>query len=99
MSDITATAPWKALEDHRDRLESVSLRQLFTSEPERVSALTIPAGDLVIDFSKQRFDTPVLQALLELADTAGIAAAREAMFSGAHINVTEDRAVLHTALR
>ncbi|WP_326601686.1 glucose-6-phosphate isomerase [Rhodococcus sp. PD04] len=99
MSDVTATAPWKALEDHRDRLESVSLRQLFTSEPERVSALTVPAGDLVIDFSKQRLDTPVLQALLELADTAGIAAAREAMFSGEHINVTEDRAVLHTALR
>ncbi|WP_442792378.1 glucose-6-phosphate isomerase [Rhodococcus pyridinivorans] len=99
MSDVTATAPWKALEDHRDRLESVSLRQLFTTEPDRVSALTVPAGDLVIDFSKQRLDTPVVQALLGLADTAGIAAAREAMLSGAHINVTEDRAVLHTALR
>ncbi|MGF0300577.1 glucose-6-phosphate isomerase, partial [Rhodococcus rhodochrous] len=99
MSDVTATAPWKALEDHRDRLGSVSLRQLFTTEPDRVSALTIPAGDLVVDFSKQRLDTPVVQALLELADTAGIAAAREAMLSGEHINVTEDRAVLHTALR
>ncbi len=77
----------------------MSLRQLFTTEPDRVSALTIPAGDLVVDFSKQRLDTPVVQALLELADTAGIAAAREAMLSGEHINVTEDRAVLHTALR
>ncbi|MFX1760074.1 glucose-6-phosphate isomerase, partial [Rhodococcus sp. As11] len=91
MSDVTATAPWKALENHRDRLESVSLRQLFTIEPDRVSALTIPTGDLVVDFSKQRLDTPVLHTLLELAEQTGVAAAREAMLAGEHINSTEDR--------
>ncbi|MBS9373584.1 glucose-6-phosphate isomerase [Rhodococcus sp. B50] len=99
MSDVTATAPWKALEDHRDRLESVSLRQLFGTEPGRVSTLTIRAGELVVDLSKQRLDTAVLDTLFELAEQSGVAAARTAMLTGEHINSTEDRAVLHTALR
>ena len=97
--DVTTTTAWKALENHRDRLRSRSLRELFATEPERVQALTIPAGDLVVDFSKQRVDDGVMRSLLELAEQSGVGAARAAMFSGAHLNVTEDRAVLHTALR
>ncbi|MEU5843575.1 glucose-6-phosphate isomerase, partial [Rhodococcus sp. NPDC047139] len=99
MSDVTETAPWEALEGHRDRLGSVSLRELFGSEPDRVAELTVAAGDLVVDLSKQRVDGAVVRSLLELAEQAGVAAVRESMFSGEHINVTEDRAVLHTALR
>ncbi|MBS9375098.1 glucose-6-phosphate isomerase [Rhodococcus sp. B50] len=98
-TDVTTTPAWKALEDHRDRLESVSLRQLFGTEPGRVSTLTIRAGELVVDLSKQRLDTAVLDTLFELAEQSGIAAARTAMLTGEHINSTEDRAVLHTALR
>ncbi len=96
---MTTTEAWRALETHRDEIAAVSLRELFAIEPQRAQALTAHAGDLVVDFSKQRLTGRTLELLLQLAEQMGVATAREAMFSGAHINVTEDRAVLHTALR
>ncbi|AOD20851.1 glucose-6-phosphate isomerase [Rhodococcus sp. p52] len=97
--DVTTTEAWRALDAHRDEIAAVSLRELFAIEPQRAQALTSHAGDLVVDFSKQRLTGRTLELLLQLAEQTGVAAAREAMLSGAHINVTEDRAVLHTALR
>ncbi|WP_277370414.1 glucose-6-phosphate isomerase [Rhodococcus rhodochrous] len=97
--DVTITEAWRALDAHRDEIAAVSLRELFAIEPQRAQALTAHAGDLVVDFSKQRLTGRTLELLLQLAEQTGVAPAREAMLSGAHINVTEDRAVLHTALR
>ncbi|MCB8910444.1 glucose-6-phosphate isomerase [Rhodococcus rhodochrous] len=97
--DVTTTEAWRALETHRDEIAAVSLRELFAIEPQRAQALTAHAGDLVVDFSKQRLTARTLELLLQLAEQTGVATAREAMLSGEHINVTEDRAVLHTALR
>jgi glucose-6-phosphate isomerase len=75
------------------------LRAWFDADPDRVSRLTFTAGDLHVDLSKGLVDDGVLAALLALADEVGLTARRDAMFRGDHINVTEDRAVLHTALR
>jgi glucose-6-phosphate isomerase len=75
------------------------LRDLFTTDPGRAERYLTTAGDLRIDWSKARVDDSVLDALLELADASGVEARRDAMFAGEHINVTEDRAVGHVALR
>lgn len=76
-----------------------SLRELFAADPRRAEAFTFTAGPLHVDLSKNLISPEVVSALMALADDADVAGAREAMFSGAHINSTEDRAVLHTALR
>ncbi|KRA32806.1 MULTISPECIES: glucose-6-phosphate isomerase [unclassified Nocardioides] len=102
--DPTATAAWarlqKLADSHCDDHGNwqTSLRELV-SEPGRVDALTHTAGDLLVDLSKNLVDDGVLTALLALADEVGLPGRREAMFRGDHINVSEDRAVLHTALR
>ncbi len=75
------------------------LRGWFAADPGRVERLTFTAGDLLVDLSKSLLDQDVLTALLALADEVGLTARRDAMFSGERINVTEGRAVLHTALR
>ena len=97
--DPARTAAWQRLSalapDMRDR----HLRQIFAEEPERGPAWTLEAAGLRADFSKQRVTHEVMDALLALADECGVLARRDAMFAGEHINVTEDRAVLHTALR
>ena len=78
---------------------SPDLRAWFAADPDRVERLTFTAGDLHVDLSKNLVDDAVLAALVALADQVGLAARRDAMFRGERINVTEDRAVLHTALR
>ena len=75
------------------------LRELFASDPTRAERYVIDVADLRIDYSKQRIDDRVLAALIELADRSGVEARRDAMFAGDHVNVTEDRAVMHVALR
>ncbi len=75
------------------------LRTAFADDPGRVERLTFAAGDLHVDLSKNLVDDGVLGALVDLARDVGVEARRDAMFAGEHINVTEDRAVLHTALR
>ena len=75
------------------------LRELFADDPERAERYVVDVGDLRIDYSKHRIDDTVLARLLELAERSGVEARRDAMFAGEHINVTEDRAVMHVALR
>ena len=96
--DATTTAAWRRLSDHAAGF-TPDLRGWFDADPGRVEALTFTAGDLHVDLSKSLLDQEVLEALLALADEVGLAERREAMFTGQHVNVTEDRAVLHTALR
>ncbi len=90
---------WRALEREAERLKSTHLRALFAEDPVRVARMTLTVGDLLVDFSKHRVDQEVMVALHALARASGVAERAEAMFVGEHINVTEDRAVLHVALR
>jgi glucose-6-phosphate isomerase len=94
--DITLTAEWQRL---LDVPRPAPLRELFAADPMRAARHTLQAGDLRIDWSKHLVDDDVLAALFPLAEVADIAGRRDAMFAGERINVTEDRAVLHTALR
>jgi glucose-6-phosphate isomerase len=99
VSDITTTPQWTAVANHHAAIGGWTLRQLFADDPERATALTATGADLVLDYSKHRITRDTLPLLTELARAAGLPERTEAMFSGAHINTSEDRAVLHTALR
>ncbi len=96
--DPTSTDAWSRLATIAADFEP-DLRRWFADDPGRVGRLTFDAADLHVDLSKGLVDDDVLAALLELAEQVGLTARRDAMFAGEHINVTEDRAVLHTALR
>jgi glucose-6-phosphate isomerase len=97
--DITATDEWAALVDHHREISARTLRELFAEDPGRAQRLTGTAGDLHLDWSKHRVTDETLRLLVALAEKAGVPGRIEAMFRGDHINVTEDRAVLHVALR
>ncbi|MEQ3550250.1 glucose-6-phosphate isomerase [Pseudonocardia nematodicida] len=97
--DITATPEWTALTEHAAEVEPRHLRSLFYADPDRVSALTAQGADLVLDYSKHRITRDTVGLLTALARRAGLPERTEAMFTGAHVNTSEDRAVLHTALR
>ncbi|MGN6487238.1 MAG: glucose-6-phosphate isomerase [Devosia sp.] len=84
---------------HRNRLDAVTLRELFAADPNRFQTFSITAGDLLLDYSKNRIDADAMTALFALARDAGVEARRDAMWAGRHINSTEDRAVEHMALR
>lgn len=90
---------WLALTKHREELGQTHLRELFEADPGRGAGYTLRAGDLHIDYSKHLVTDETLTLLRELAKATGVAELREAMFRGEKINTTEDRAVLHTALR
>ncbi|MGO1972783.1 MAG: glucose-6-phosphate isomerase [Propionibacteriaceae bacterium] len=96
--DATTTRAWQRLTELREHLEP-DLRAWFADDPSRVEKLTFAAADLHVDLSKNLITDEVLAALLDLAEEVGVPGRRDAMFGGEHINVTEDRAVLHTALR
>ncbi len=96
--DATTTAAWHELSQHRDALRP-DLREWFASDPDRAQRLTRTAGDLHVDLSKNVVTDEVLGLLVQLAEQVDLGGRTEAMFRGDHINVTEDRAVLHTALR
>ena len=96
--DPTKTAAWARLEELSTGLQP-DLRAWFAEDSSRAEKFTFTAGDLYVDLSKNLINGDVLAALVELADEVGLAQRRDAMFAGEHINVTEDRAVLHTALR
>ncbi|GAA3026279.1 glucose-6-phosphate isomerase [Kitasatospora albolonga] len=90
---------WTALAKHREEFGQTHLRELFAADPERGSGYTLAVGDLLVDYSKQLVNDRTLELLRELAAATGVAELRDAMFRGEKINTTEDRAVLHTALR
>ncbi|MFB7580559.1 MULTISPECIES: glucose-6-phosphate isomerase [Streptomyces] len=90
---------WAALGKHREQLGGTHLRELFAADPERGTRYTLRVGDLHLDYSKQLVTDETLELLRELAAATDVAGLRDAMFRGEKINTTEDRAVLHTALR
>ncbi|MFD8031448.1 glucose-6-phosphate isomerase [Streptomyces sp. NPDC059717] len=90
---------WTALAKHREELDGVGLRELFAADPGRGGGYTLQVGDLSVDYSKQLVTDETLRLLRELAAARDVFGLRDAMFRGEKINVTEDRAVLHTALR
>ncbi|EGX59042.1 glucose-6-phosphate isomerase [Streptomyces zinciresistens K42] len=91
---------WAALADHReDAMQRPRLRELFAADPSRAERYVVRVGDLRVDYSKHLVTDETLALLRELAAVTGVTALRDAMFRGERINVTEDRAVLHTALR
>ena len=98
-TDISATSAWQALQRHQREIAGRHLRELFTEDPSRGTELTVSVGDLYLDYSKHRVTRETLRLLVDLARTAGLEERRDAMLSGVHINTSEDRAVLHTALR
>ena len=97
--DPSTTDAWRALQGHAATFDDLVLRTLFADDPDRVDAMTMTVGDLIVDLSKHRVDTGVLADLVGLAQQTGVADRYAAMIRGDHINTTEDRAVLHTALR
>ena len=99
--DATTTPAWAALKAHHDELVAggFSLKEAFATDAERVSKLTFETSDLYFDLSKNLVDDKTLELLCQLAREVGLEERRDAMYAGAHINTTEDRAVLHTALR
>jgi glucose-6-phosphate isomerase len=92
-------AAWKALEAHWRGLKGAHLRDLFADDPNRGERLTAEACGLYLDYSKNRVTDETLGLLVKLAEESGVAERREAMFRGDKINITEDRSVLHVALR
>jgi glucose-6-phosphate isomerase len=96
---ITDTPEWQALLDHHRQLAGAHLRDLFAADPTRGESLTLDAGDLHLDYSKNRLTAETVRLLVSVAERAGLRERIDAMWAGEHINVTEDRAVLHVALR
>jgi glucose-6-phosphate isomerase len=90
---------WKALEKHHAEIGDRHLRELFAEDPDRGDRLVAEGAGLFLDYSKNRITDETLKLLVQLADESGVAERRDAMFRGEHINVSEDRAVLHVALR
>jgi glucose-6-phosphate isomerase len=96
---ITATAAWKKLEQHHKTIAPLLMRDLFKSDPSRFAKLSLRLGDLLLDYSKNRITLETMDLLRALARETGVEAMRDKMFAGDPINLTEGRAVLHTALR
>src|SRR6476661_3915848 len=99
MASITESPEWRALDAHFAELRGVHLRDLFASDPARGERLTVDANGIYLDYSKNRINDETLRLLAALAHRAGLRDRIDAMFRGEKINVTEGRAVLHTALR
>jgi len=96
---LTQRRAWKSLKTHYKKIRDTHLRQLFADDPKRGERLTLEAVGLFLDYSKNRVTDETLKLLIKLARECGVEARRDAMFRGEKINVTENRAVLHVALR
>jgi len=96
---LTKRRAWKALAAHHKKIKAVHLRKLFDADPKRGTRLTVEAAGLFLDFSKNRVTDQTIKLLLQLAKESGLRERMNAMFCGEKINITENRAVLHTALR
>src|SRR4051794_40992844 len=99
MSALRETRAWQDLQAHFEKLRDAHLRDLFAADPERGERLRAEGAGLYLDFSKNRITDETLMLLGGLAHECGVFERREEMFRGEHINVSEDRAVLHVALR
>jgi glucose-6-phosphate isomerase len=99
MTALTASPAWQALEAHVDAMRGVHLRELFARDPERFAKLSLRLDDLLLDYSKHRVTEETLRLLLDLARATDVEGWRDRMLQGEKINATENRAVLHTALR
>jgi len=98
-SALRRLAAWQALEVHVEDVKGKHLRELFATDPGRADRLTVEAAGIFLDYSKNRVTDETLRLLVELAEQAGLVERRAAMFAGERINVTENRSVLHVALR
>ena len=96
---LTTRPEWKELSKHWKKIESKHLRDLFAADPQRAGTFSLTACDLLLDYSKNRITEETLCLLVDLVEVTGLRRKAEAMFTGEKINRTEDRAVLHTALR
>jgi glucose-6-phosphate isomerase len=99
MTPLRERGAWKALADHHADVGELHLRQLFADDPERGERMTADGAGLHLDYSKNRVTDETLRLLGSLAEESGVAERRDAMFRGERINVSEDRSVLHVALR
>jgi glucose-6-phosphate isomerase len=99
IQSLTGRPGWKALKSHHQKVRELHLRQLFADDPKRGERLTAEAVGLYLDYSKNRVTDETLKLLLQLADESGLRGRIDAMFRGEKINITENRAVLHVALR
>src|SRR5947209_18410161 len=96
---LTARPAWKALESHYQQIRATHLRRLFADDPGRGERLTAEAAGIFLDYSKHRVTDETLKLLVRLAEESDLRGRIDAMFRGDKINVTENRAVLHVALR
>jgi glucose-6-phosphate isomerase len=99
MSNPTKLAAWQALDAHHKEMASVHMRDLFRQDPKRFDKFSLRFNDILLDYSKNRVNDKTMSLLFDLARQSNVEAWRDKMFSGAKINTTEDRAVLHVALR
>ena len=99
IAPLVDRSAWKKLTDHYEKLQGVHLRQMFADDPQRGEKLTAEGAGLFLDYSKNRVTDETLKLLVELAEESGLPERIKAMFGGEKINLTEDRAVLHVALR
>jgi glucose-6-phosphate isomerase len=99
VTPLSERPAWKALEAHYQQIQGVQLKQLFADDPARGERFTVETCGILLDYSKNRITDETLKLLIQLAEESDLRARIDAMFSGEKINITEDRAVLHTALR
>ncbi len=99
MNSLTKLPTWQALEAHYQKVRGQHLRTLFADDPKRVERFSVEAAGIYCDFSKHRMTDETMSLLLQLAQESGLQARIAAMFKGEKINVTEQRAVMHVALR
>ena len=99
LTPLTQRAEWKALEEHYQQIRTTHLRTLFANDPQRGERLALEAAGVYLDYSKNRVTDETLRLLLQLAESSGLRQRIDALFKGEKINTTENRAVLHVALR
>src|SRR5262245_47076309 len=99
MTRLTQLPEWQKLGEHHDKVRGLSLRQAFAADPGRAERMSVEAAGLLLDYSKNLITGDTLELLLGLTRAVGLRERIDAMFRGDKINVTENRAVLHVALR
>ena len=99
MSTLTASPAWKALDAHYQNASTLEMRDLFAHNPERFAQFSRRFRDILLDYSKNRITDETMRLLFALARQQNVETMRDRMFNGEKINITEDRAVLHIALR